>query len=352
MKQFFLTGTYTEQVTATGKRSEGIYLCSLENGRMEQLECIPMRNPSFLTVDEKRRHIYAVNELQSFQGVYGGGLTDVAYDEAGHFTIVGAYSTGGTDPCHVAVSPDGEFVCAANYSDGRVTAFRLDPDGRVNGERRIFELDGKGPNPQRQEGPHAHCVLFGKDGEMAVNDLGTDQIRAFRIEDGSISRAGEEDIRLTPGSGPRTGTWSRDGMHLYVTNELNSTVTHLVWENGKLKPEASVSTLPEGETCENYCSDLHLSSDGKTLYAANRGHDSIAIFRVAADGSLRIRGWTPSGGSWPRCFAIDPEGKWLVAACQNGGRVTAFAIGENGELEQRGVLEMPFPVCVQFVGNS
>ena len=358
MKSFFLIGTYTTPVPAgpEGKlreRGEGIYLCSFEDGKAEVIRSLKMINPSFLTIDERRRHVYAVNETRSFEGEYGGGITDLTYDEKGCFSVRGVFHTGGTDPCHIAVSPDGAYVCAANYSDGRVTAFRLDKNGNVLPERMLFEHDGKGPNAARQEGPHAHCVLYAGGGRMYVVDLGTDQLRAFRIEKGRIASDEENNVRLVPGIGPRTGAWSADGHRLYLTNELGSSVTLLMNENGTLRRVGETPTLPEGtDGTKNYCADVHLSPDEKTLYVSNRGHDSIAVFSVAPDGRLTAEDWTSSGGSMPRQFSLDPSGKYMLIGNQNGDCVTVLRVLENGRLEPCSRLEIPAPVCIQFFRNT
>ena len=124
MTEYFLTGTYSEPILfGTGElfkgKGEGLYLCALEDGDIRILDCLKLGNPSFLAINEEKKHIYAVNEMKEFKGVYGGGLTDIVYDDTGRMTVVDSFPTGGWDPCHVAVSPDGGVVCVANYADGK-----------------------------------------------------------------------------------------------------------------------------------------------------------------------------------------------------------------------------------------
>ena len=353
MKSYFLVGTYTDPALfgmgeGYGGKAEGVYFCSMEEGQITVLDRVRVVNPSFMAINEKMRRIYAVNELQHFRGEPGGGLTEISYDEEGRLAVEGQFSTCGLDPCHVAVSPAGDLVCVANYSSGRVTAFRLNEAGSVTGEKALFEHHGRGPHPVRQEGPHAHSILFdGKDGLYAV-DLGLDQLKRYRLEKGTIVPDEAGTIVMKPGSGPRSAAWDPERRNLYVTNELDSSVTRLTVQGEKLIPMETVYTVPKGDEGENYCADVCLTADGRTLFVSNRGHDSIAVFRVGPDGRLTNAGWTSCGGRWPRSIALDPEGKWLLAANQHSDSITVFAVSEDGLPEQVSILPLPTPVCIRF----
>lgn len=358
-RTYFLTGTYTEPILfGTGElvrgKGEGISLCVLEeDGTVTVLKCLKISNPSFLAIDEKRKHIYAVNEMKEFQGTYGGGLTDIVYDDEMNMRAVSSFGTGGTDPCHVAVSPDGRHVCCANFADGRVTVFPLDPVGNVLPEKTVYAHTGHGPDPARQKGPHAHSILFAPDGrEMLVPDLGVDVLKAYAVTQTGILPDEKSDVALAAGSGPRAGEWSRDGKNLYIVHELDSGITHLRREDGKLKVISRVSTLDSGYSGENDCADIHLTPDGRYLYASNRGSNTIAIFRVEKDGSLTAAGHVPCGGRTPRNFAIDPSGRYLLSGNQDSDCIAVFAIAEDGQLKQVFCFPTPMPVCIRFFGES
>ena len=354
MAAYFLVGTYSEPILfGTGEvfegKGKGVYLCALSGGKVETLGCLPLGNPSFVAVDEKRGHIYAVNEMKEFQGEYGGGLTDILFERDGRMEVIAQFGTGGTDPCHVAVSPDGRYVCVANFADGHVTAFRLDEEGAVLPERTVFEHRGSGAHPVRQTGPHAHSIIFSGDGRMFVPDLGIDKLKAYVLKEDGIAPDEERTVSLEPGSGPRWGEWSPDGKHLYVVNELASSVTHLRYEDGKLAVSETVGTLPAGDGTDNICADLHLTPDGPYLYASNRGHDTIAAFRVEEDGALTPAGWEPCGGKTPRNFSVDPSGQYLLVGNQDSDNITVFSIGADGQLTRVAQNDFPTPVCIRFL---
>ena len=395
METYFLVGTYSEPILfGTGEvvqgKGEGIYLCALdEEGRISVRACLKLRNPSFLEIDDRRKHIYAVNEMKEFDGAYGGGLTDIVFDDDMNMTVLGSFETCGADPCHVAASPDGRFVCTANFADGRVSVFPLDESGRVLPGKTVYAHSGHSIDPKRQRGPHAHSILFPGDDRMFVPDLGLDMLKAYRITGEGIVPDEENSLALAVGSGPRAGVWTKDGRHLYVIHELDSSITHIVREEapgeeggapegapdgtlseacggapdaasggtsgrkgtagGKLRIAQRIDTIPEERRAENDCADLHLTPDERYLYASNRGTDTIALFRVGQDGSLTAAGWTDCGGKTPRSFAIDPSGRYLLAGCQDSDRITVFAIGEDGSLDPVSQAEVPTPVCIRFV---
>ena len=357
MRQYFLTGTYSEPILFdtgelfTGK-GEGIYLCAFEDGKVSRLNCLKLGNPSFLAIDEERKHIYAVNEIKEFQGVYGGGLTDIMYDESGSMKIVGSFPTQGGDPCHVAISPDKRYVCVANFADGRVTVFKLDSQGIVLSDPAVFSHHGSSVHPIRQRGPHAHSILYSQNGEMFVPDLGIDQLKVYRLtEDGAIP-CEDRTVNLTPGSGPRSGEWSKNGKDFYLINELGSSITHMRYGNQAMQKISTVSTLPIDAQTENICADLHLTPDGKYLYASNRGHDTIAMFSVDENGELHSMGWIPCGGKTPRNFAVEPTGRYVLVGNQDSDCIQVFLISENGQLSPCGKYDFPTPVCIKFFTNT
>ena len=158
MKQFFCLGTYTEPILfGTGEvfqgKGKGVSICSFEDGKIETLTTLPVRNPSFVAIDEEQRKIYAVNEMKEYGGAFGGGLTQIGYEPDGAMQIEADFNTAGTDPCHVEIAPNGAFVSVANFASGAVTIFPRDAQGNLRADKTVFQHEGSSVHPVRQKGP-------------------------------------------------------------------------------------------------------------------------------------------------------------------------------------------------------
>jgi len=354
MKQYLYIGTYTEPILfGTGEvfqgKGKGVSICEFEDGQIKELKQIAVRNPSFVCADEDNQKLYAVNEMKEYQGAFGGGITQISYNESGDMAIEADYNTAGTDPCHIIVSPDKTFVAVSNFASGSLTAFMLGNEGNLTGEKQLFQHTGSSVHPVRQRGPHAHSAIFAPDGKhVYIPDLGLDMVKAYIYENGTITADPEADITVEAGSGPRFGEFSADGKHFYLINEIGSKVMHFCYENGKMIPKDTMYTLPEDFTENNICSDLHLTPNGEYLYASNRGHDSVICCKVEADGSLTLLSRQPCGGKTPRNFVIDPTGKYVLIGNQDSDTITVFEIGENGMLTQKSQCNWGSPVCLRF----
>lgn len=353
MKEYFWVGTYTEPILfGTGEvfqgKGRGIYLCVLEDEKIRVLKQTECRNPSFLCVDAQKKKIYAVNEMKEYKGAFGGGVTQLSY--AGDvLTPERDMGTGATDPCHIELAPNGQFLSVANFASGAVTVFPLDAAGNITG-RQIFQHEGSGIHPIRQRGPHAHATVFlAQENLMFVPDLGIDAVKAYRYEGSTVTPAPEFDFFVEPGSGPRSGVFSSDFQYFYLIHEIGSQVSCYANDHGKMTRIGLVDTLPEDvERAANICSDLHLTPDGRYLYASNRGHDSLCCYRVEADGTLTLLHRVPCGGRTPRNFAIDPTGKYLLVGNQDSDTIALFAIEADGNLTALGLTELGSPVCIRF----
>lgn len=354
MKQYFALGSYTEPILfGTGEvfhgKGKGISVCSFDEGRIEVVREIAVRNPSFVCMDEAHRRIYAVNEMKEYLDRPGGGMTALSYDEAYRMQILGTWNVGGTDPCHIALAPNGRFVVTSNFASGSVSVFPLTDGGAVTGDCTLFQHEGSSAHPKRQRGPHAHSAVFPPDGRtMYVPDLGTDQVVCYRYDSASVASDPSGSLRVPAGSGPRYGEFSADGRHFYLINEIGSQVMHFTFDGRAFTHSQTVSTLPDGFTGDNICSDLHLTPDGALLYASNRGHDSIVCYRVAADGSLSFVSRRPCGGRTPRNFAVDPTGRYLLVGNQDSDCIVVFRIEAGGDLAEVGRMDTGSPVCIRF----
>lgn len=358
MKQFFCLGSYTEPILfGTGEvfhgKGQGICICSFEDGIISEISKLKVRNPSFICINEKMQRIYAVNELKEYLGEFGGGITEVKYNANGEMSILSTKNTGGSDPCHVAMSPDGRLLCVANFASGSLTTFGLNVNGFIDTDRHLYQHKGHSIDTNRQKGPHAHSTVYSPSGEyIYVPDLGIDKIKVYKRgdkTDGEICDCPEKDVSVQPGNGPRFAEFHPNGRDFYLINEIASTVEHYVYKDGNLTFQSGISTLPSGYPKEdNICSDIHITPDGKFLYASNRGNDSIAVFSFLADGNLNLEQIVSCGGKTPRNFAIDPTGKYLLVGNQDNDNIVSFKIKEKGRLEKISSYKFGSPVCLQF----
>jgi 6-phosphogluconolactonase len=348
-------GTYTD-----GTGSKGIYLLELdpEKGTLSAPEpVVSASNPSFLALHREKPLLLAVAETMKTGEAPGGAVISYAIDAAGRLAPLSTAPSQGAGPCHLSVDPSGKGVLVANYGSGTLGMLRLADDGTLTPLGVTFQGEGKSANPDRQEGPHAHCVRFDPSGRHAYEaDLGLDKVHVFDFD----PERQRDPLRLVmeipvePGSGPRHVAFSPDGRTLYILNEIALTITVVrpVFAGNRHETLQTISTLPEGASRRGASTaEIVMHPSGKYLYSSNRGHDSIASFRVdPVTGKLEALGHTPTGGKTPRNFNIDPTGKWLIAANQNSGTLTVFAINpDTGGLTPHGEpVRVPAPVCVLF----
>lgn len=346
-----LAGTYTQ-----GK-SEGIYRLSFDpatGALVNEGLAVKAAQPSFVAAG--RDVVYAVNETDTFNGQPGGGLSAFRWKEGREqLTPINSQNTEGAHPCYLSLSGNGRYLSVANYTGGNVALFELSENGALLEGPVIRQHSGSGPNPERQEGPHAHCALWRPDGQyLYVVDLGIDEVvaYAFNPETGTLG-PGNTALEVAGGSGPRLLTFHPEKKLAFLVNELSCTVLSLSYEEGS--PSFSViqeeSTLPAGFAGENTCAHIQISPDGRFLYASNRGHDSIAAYSVSPEGKLTRVDIEPTQGRHPRYFTISPDGRYLLAANRDSDSVVVFRIDqESGALEPTGTkAEVYSPVCLQFV---
>ncbi|MCA1596276.1 MAG: lactonase family protein [Chloroflexi bacterium] len=342
----------------TQGNEQGIYLFHLDlaTGELTPAGAGPATvSPSFLAIAPDRRFLYAVNESAHFGGTNNGGVSSFSIDPAtGGLAFLNEQSSRGSGPCHIIVDRAGKNVLVANYNSGSVAVLPIEADGRLGEATAFVQHHGSSINPGRQEGPHAHSMNLDAANNYAYAvDLGMDKIMIYRFDSalGTLAPGNPADEPVTPGSGPRHFTFSLDGGHAYVINELGSTVIGYSHDprTGALKALQTISTLPQGFTGTNHPAEVQISPDGRFLYGSNRGHDSIVIYRIHPDtGLLTLVDIQSSGGKEPRNFRIDPTGQYLVAANQNSGNVVTFRIDhESGKLTPTGhSVDVRAPVCV------
>ncbi|MFI6684890.1 lactonase family protein [Streptomyces sp. NPDC050485] len=302
-------------------------------------------NPSFLAPSPDGTVLYAVGETA--EG------TAAAFDigEALPRPFGAPVPVGGAGPTHLALAA-GHLV-TANYDSGSVTALPVHPDGSLGPAACVLEHRGSGPNAERQQGPHAHQVLADPSGRWTVSvDLGTDSVRVCELApDTGVLRLHSE-TPLRPGSGPRHLAFHPGGRYAYVLNELAPTLTVCRWDagTGTLEPLGETPVVEDGVRGEVYPSGVVVARDGRFLWAANRGHDSIAVLALDPTGEKAALVTTVDcGGHWPRDLTLDPSGRRLYASNERSGDVTWFDIdAATGIPSRTGSIEAPAASCVVF----
>jgi len=348
-----LIGTYTSE-----GGSRGIYAADWDGyaGKLGDPRLLAeIENPSFLALAPSRRLLYAASETGRFKGADSGAVAVIRLSGSGTVTEA-MRPSGGTSPCHLAVDPRGGFLVASNYSSGTAAVFPL--TAGQPGDPTVFKLEGHGPDHDRQAGPHAHSAFFDPTGErFYVQDLGSDRIWGFALDRAARTARPLDPpfLQLNPGSGPRHLAFHPRKPWAYVINELDNTVIALAWDRktGALAPFQTVKTLPEDISVTSYCADIHVSSDGTCLYGSNRGHDSIAVWRIdPGEGGLSLVQHISCGGEHPRSFVLSPDERWLLCANMNSGNIVVFRRDpRTGILSNSSAVSSPMPVCLVFLNS-
>jgi len=356
----FYVGTYTNE-GSPGSTSKGIYAYRFDaaTGKATSLGLAAETvNPSFVAISPNGRFLFAVNELQKYQGPNSGGVSAFSIDQAtGKLTFLNEVASRGADPCYIIVDKAGKHVLVANYTGGSVAVFPILADGKLGDATAFVQHTGHGANPQRQEGPHAHSIDLSPDNRFAfVDDLGLDETLVYKYDaaKGTLTPNDPPFVKMDPGAGPRHFVLAPSGKFAYVVAEMGQTVTALSvnLKSGTLTRLQTLSTLPADFKGENDDAEIHISTSGKFLYASNRGHDSIAIFAIdPVKGTLTKIDDVSTEGKIPRSFEIDPTGNYLFAENEKSNDIVVFKIDQKtGRLTPTGQkLEVDEPVCLKFL---
>jgi 6-phosphogluconolactonase len=354
MTSLVYVGAYTGAGKAEGI---GVFRLDPQSGALDPLQTVGgLNSPTFLALHPTRPLLYSVERQVDEPGLQTGAVTGFAVDPAGgRLTRLNRQPSGGASPCYVSVHPSGRYVFAANYASGHVASYAVAADGSVGPPISVVHHQGSGPNPQRQEGPHAHSIVPDPGGTFVLScDLGIDRVLIYRLSaEGALLPNDPPAGVANGGSGPRHLAFHPSRRFVYVVNEIDSTVTAYAYDGGAGRLDAiqTVSTLPPGYAGTSHTAQIIVHPSGRFVYASNRGHDSIAVFAVdEASGLLSARGQTSTGGRTPRNFNVHPGGGLLLAANQDGDTIVPFRIDpESGALTPTGrVTATPAPVCVVF----
>lgn len=341
-----IIGTYTNSC-----ESKGIYVYdfSVDTGDFSlKANTENVINPSYLTVSQGNDFVYSVNENGKESTVSSFGFNP----KSGKLNFLNKQETNGADPCYII--NDDKNVISANYSGGNITVFEKNADGSLTKIKQIIQHSGKSANEKRQESAHVHMTYFSPDKKFVlVNDLGMDKILVYKYDKNALQNilTLKETIETKKGSGPRHLVFSNDGKFVYVLHELDGSLVTYKYKNGALKLLQETTIIAKDFHDEISSADIHISPDGKFLYATNRGDaNTINTFAINKKGTLDLVNQIDTKGKGPRNFAIDPSGNFLLIGHQYTNNVVIFKINKlTGKLSDTGKrIELCSPVCLVF----
>lgn len=345
-----LVGTYT----APGK-SNGIYVYSFNTETGEfgfKTEVSDIKNPSFLTLSKNQKYVYAVSELGDGQG----SVSAFSFDSpTGKLKFLNSESSGVNGPCYVSVDNNNKYVFIGNYGGGSVSAIPINPDGSLGSNSQSIQHEGSSINPGNQDKPHVHAAVLSPDNRyLFVPDLGTDKVNVYGVNSANsapLSPSEEAFVKVKAGSGPRHFIFHPSGAFAYLVQEMMGIVTVFDYKDGKLKAKQSVTMPPSDFTGRIDAADIHVSPDGKFLYASLRGDiNELFIYAIDSIGKLTYSGRQSTLGQAPRNFAIDPTGNFLLVGNQNSDEIVIFKRDiKTGLLTPTAEkISIESPVCLKF----
>lgn len=346
---FLLIGTYTSDA---GSKGIYVYKLNTETGKADSISMAEVVNPSYLVLSPDEKMVYSVGE----NGDGNSTANAFAFDKKkGVLTLLNSSNTDGSGPCYIAIDRAGKNVFTANYGGGSISSFQVQEDGKLSPANMVLQFEGSGADAERQKSPHLHSVRHSPDGRfLFASDLGTDNL--YRLDaigsvfegQPSVSRGSLKKIATPAGTGPRHFDFHPNGKYFYLLGELSGAVIVYDYNEGNLVQKQTIAADTVGARGS---ADIHVSPDGRFLYASNRlKNDGIAIFSINQnDGTLTKAGYQLTGRH-PRNFAITPNGKLLLAASRDDNKIQVFSIdSETGLLTdtQQDIL-LDKPVCVKF----
>lgn len=335
--QFAWVGTYNPN-------GEGLYRFTVDptTGDLHDKTLVStLPNAAQLTVSHDGKTLYAASEVE--KGVVQAW--QIAVD--GSLTALNQVSSGGAGPVYLSLTPNGRHLLVANYVSGTIAVLPVKEDGSLSEASDIHQDQGPAGAGKPQaaaegsfaisdhNGPHAHMIAADPQGKYVFStDLGLDRIYQYRLDDaiGKLTPNTPPFIAASsPGAGPRHFVFTPKGDGLWLINEEASTLTHYALDKnrGTLSEGKTVSSLPKEYKGTSFAAGLALSDDGKQLYVANRLHNSIAHFRVSADGELIHQDDVWTRGDYPRSLTLDPKGEWLYVMNQRSDNITRFKVAPH-----------------------
>ena len=340
--------------THTSDKAKGIYLFRLQSAGTEVFQNVTLvplglaaetANPTFFEIDVPRRLLFAVNEIDQFEGKPGGAVSAFAIDDTGRLKLLNQRASMGTAPCHLASVSEGKYLLVANCGDGAIAVLPVAADGRLGAATDVVK------------GVKATCISGDPAGKFVyVCDPANDRVLGYQVDaaTGKLQARNPASIALKAGAVPRQVAFRHDGQFAYVLNQKNSTITTFAYDaaTGALKEVESVSTVPEYFDGPNTAHDLRVHSTGKYLYASNVGHDSVVLFNIdKAKGTLTYVEEQGTGGRHPKEFGMQPSGGHMAISLPETNQVLASRIDDtNGRLKPSGIFaDVPSPASIRFL---
>lgn len=342
-----IVGTYTKSC-----ESKGIYVYEFDSKTGDfslKNNTENISNPSYLTISIDNKFVYSVNQ----NGPNESGVSAFRFNnESGKLDFINRQESKGEGPCYII--NDDKNVITANYTSGSISVFGKNADGSITEAKQVVQHSGKSINSKRQEAPHAHMVCLSPDKKYVLaNDLGTDKVYLYQYNPNSKSEVLKlkNSIDVKPGSGPRHLTFGKDGKFVYLLQELDGSLTSFSYADGILKKVGETTVVASDFKGDTGAADIHISPDGKFLYATNRGNaNDISVFKILKNGKLEFVQRTSTLGKGPRNFAIDPKGNFLLVGHQYTNDIVIFKRDrKTGSLADTGKrIALCSPVCLVF----
>ena len=352
-------GTYAD----AGQESVFLYQLNTRTGELTRVKgFIGGKKPSYMAFDKRRNFLYAVNEQEDYLGRESGAVCAFAVDrQTGYLHLLNRAPSLGSLPVYIIMGKKEKAVLVANYTSGNIAVLPVLADGRLAETTDLVQHEGAGPDRERQQTPHAHCIILSPDQRFAfVVDLGTDKVMRY-LPDTQQGRLVPTEPAIAfaapAGSGPRHMRFHPNGLYSYLIHELKPIVSALAYnsQQGSFSEIQTIATIPESYCAENKCSGIKVSPDGKFLYGSNRGHNSIVVYAInESSGLLTLVEYVQSAGDWPREFALVPSGETLLTANQKSDAVVSFKIDQTtGRLTPTGYrAQVEKPVFLEVVPTS
>jgi len=331
-KTLLFVGSFTDK-----KPGDGIYVYEfdLETGEAHLKNTIDtLTNTSFLKLSPNGKYLYSVADSQmKYNGKIAAFKVDVSKSK---LAFINTQDCGGVNPAHLEIDKSGNYLTNSNYSDGSLSLFKLNKNGSLSKSLQVLRFKDSSIVKNRQASSHIHSSNFTSDGNyLFAQDLGADKIRKFTLDTLHKKLKQQQEIKTKPGSGPRHFTFHPNEKFGYLVNELSGKINAYHYENGNLNFIEEYNSYQKKQDIYR-AADIHISPDGKFLYASNRGpeEDTIVIFSIdKKTGKLKLVGHQQTFGAHPRNFGIDASGTFLLVANMHTNRVVIFKRNkETGKL--------------------
>jgi 6-phosphogluconolactonase len=334
-----------------------VFQCDTATGSLVACATLDgIANPSFLVVHPNQRWLYAVSETSAHSDGTPGSVWALRYEpDPPILKPINHQPSGGDSPCHAQLDASGHWLLVSNYGTGTIAVLPILADGSLGEITDVVQHQGSSVHPQRQAGPHTHSSTVTPDNRFViVADLGLDQLLVYAFDSSAGKLNAHARAETQPGAGPRHMVFHPGGQFMYVANELASSVSLYDYDatRGTLRQRQTIATLPAGPL-ENLPAHIAISPSGQRVYVSNRGHDSISVFDVEADGRLARATIASCGGTWPRHFALAPGDNFMLVANQRSDEVGVLRLSPGAEAIGTPVarVRVAQAACVQWYGG-